>query len=180
MQLLQRSFVETIVQQARASDIETKLASKLVVQNYLQKSLSFHVRLSVTVPLREDPAVLKWLLDSDLVVVDQVLAGLKISDVHDLAAWLEDTQNDYWAAIKLCSALGIHGRTTAVVKGTYLQRALKIMQRIDLQQPEAADFECKIRYRIYYMVSSFRSLSVQNRIYDMFTSTARRKKRTLV
>ena len=68
--------------------------------DYCYTLLNFHVRAGATSPLWLEPRIVSWLLHKDSSIVDQLIQGLPVSDVTQLAAWLESEAGafDYWKA----------------------------------------------------------------------------------
>jgi hypothetical protein len=113
--------------------------------------LNFHVRAGATSPLWEEPQsrILKWLLHKDPSIVDQQIQGLAMSDIAELAAWLESEDGDFehWKSAQLYFILAMQARNSTITqKGSYFRQCIAATDKItEGSEPGALDLASMAR-----------------------------------
>ena len=81
------------------------------MREYCNTLLNFHAQAGATSPLYLEPRILTWLLHKDSSIVDQLIQGLPLSDVADLAAWLgsEVGGSEDWKSAQVYYVLALQG-----------------------------------------------------------------------
>ena len=82
---LQRSFVSALL-----STIAAKSGGQghATLYGYATNSLAYHVRACLSAPFQSDTFAIRLLLNDDVAIVGQVLAGVDRADVDELAGSL--------------------------------------------------------------------------------------------
>ena len=115
LQQRQLEFAQALIDGTSADDSSR---SGVAVREYCSILLHFHARAGAISPLWSEPRIVTWLLHKDSSIVDQLIQGLPLSDVADLAAWLgsEAGGSDDWKSAQVYYILALQGDLTHFVQ----------------------------------------------------------------